>query len=270
MGRVKPLLVAFLFYYVLSALKALVVGVLQDDVVGAVRVCLSGDLADGPIWFLLALAEVCLFVKVLFWLVRNDALRLLMSVVIFAVVCRLGASVSFNPLFFFQAMAMQFFYVCGYFMYNKTFRGGGIYHIISNLKEPYAAVAMFLFLLSLVVSRSDVDVFLLRFGNPLDLVVSGFAGTLLVLMFCNVMRKKVGWLASVGKYSLHIMGLHKLLISPLYSYVFIPMAGLLDSGVSGEAVFGNQALALGSALFVTAVSYYWGVFITRHCRLFRG
>lgn len=89
-------------------------------------------------------------------------------------------------------------------------------------------------------------------GNPFWFVLFAFIGTFMVVLLVNVADPWCGWLAFVGRYSLHIMLIHMLIIKS----VKVVMSGVLGTPmlvIDNDVGLGLIVLGVSSACMVPAV-----------------
>lgn len=115
------------------------------------------------------------------------------------------------------------FFLFGYIAYN-FFKNKELNLIskISSLKVINKITIIIICFLVICFLKGHNDVFLLTIENPVSFIITSILGTTLILFISTLVKGKLRlFLELCGKNSLHIMGLHKMLISPLYSYFFI-------------------------------------------------
>ena len=69
--------------------------------------------------------------------------------------------------------------------------------------------------------------------------------------------------SSLGRLSLHIMGFHKLLISPLYAYCIIPIIHQWNNNISVQIIFENQLITYIVLIIIMFFSYIWGELVVK-------
>lgn len=89
-------------------------------------------------------------------------------------------------------------------------------------------------------------------GNPFWFLLFAFTGTFMVVLLVNVADPWCGWLAFVGRYSLHIMLIHMLIIKS----VKVVMSGVLGTSmqvIDNDVGLGLIVLGVSSVCMVPAV-----------------
>ncbi len=165
----------------------------------------DGHLVNTPVWFVVALLCTLLIGQVLNQFVASKAQRLALALAIAALGQWVGSQVKL-PFSLAPAMLGLVFFQVGFHLKSRVF---------ALKTEPKKL--WFVLIAGLIVSLfSQVNGFVAQatpaVGHLGWFLLFGFAGTFATLALVQLIEPCAGWLAFLGRYSLHIMLIHFLII----------------------------------------------------------
>ena len=205
----------------------------------------DGHLVNTPVWFVVALLCTLLMGQALNQLVASKALRLPIALSIAALGQWVGGEVKL-PFSLAPAMLGLVFFQVGFHLKPLVF---------ALKAEPKKL--WFVLIAGLIVSLfSQVNGFVAQatpaVGHLGWFLLFGFAGTFATLAFVQLIEPYAGWLAFLGRYSLHIMLIHFLIIKSV-KVVLTTLAHVDMATIDSSTFYGAQVLAATAILLVPAV-----------------
>lgn len=262
--RSRLLLSSYLFYYVVALIKSLLLAFITQKPFSIETI--NPELINGPIWFIMALLIATIIIWLLHKLIKNEYLVSGLSFFLYWIGYLVNREQIILPFYLTQALLMQFFYQIGYLIFNiKVHNDSSIfkYIIYANITKKLCYTLISIFIIYYLNPHSDI--FLLNVNSPLNLILTSIAGTTIILCISSF---NCGYISTIfnnlGKLSLHIMGFHKLLISPLYSYCIIPIIYQLNKNISTQMIFHNQLITYIALIIIIYISYIWGKLVTKN------
>lgn len=262
--RSRLLLLSYTFYYLIALIKSLCLTFIHKNRPNIDTI--NPELINGPIWFIITLLSVTIIIWAFHRLTHSKYIISGLSFSLFWIGYIINKEQIILPLYLTQALLMQFFYYIGYLIFNLQIHNNtSIFAHITN-SSPIRKIC-YIFISSLIIYylNPHADVFLLHINFPVNLILTSLSGTTIILCISTF---RLGFISTIfsdlGKLSLHVMGFHKLIISPLYFYIIIPIICQLNKNISIELVFKNQLITYIALIIILLLSYIWGKIITRN------
>lgn len=258
--RMRVLFQAYIFYYIIGVIKYVTVLLIKHETIDSVIVEFNPEYINGPIWFIMSLIITTIFSYCILKILKNKFIVLILSLIIYFIGIYLIKQDVILPLYIGQSLLMQLFYLIGYFIYDSFINNG--LNIISWIKKVDVKAKIITIIFSLIIVyflQKPNDVFLLNIVNPYYFIITSIFGTIAIIFTSTIKNIRLqSLLAFCGKNSLHIMGIHKLLISPLYSYVYPPFF----KNIAYNEMFNNTTLTIITFLIIMILSLIWSRIIS--------
>ena len=205
----------------------------------------DGHLVNTPVWFVVALLCTLLIGQVLNQFVASKAQRLVLALAIAALGQWVGSQVKL-PFSLAPAMLGLVFFQVGFHLKSRVFA------LKSEPKKLW-----FVLIAGLIVSLfSQVNGFVAQatpaVGHLGWFLLFGFAGTFATLALVQLIEPCAGWLAFLGRYSLHIMLIHFLIIKSV-KVVLTTLAHVDMATIDSSTFYGALVLAATAILLVPTV-----------------
>ena len=205
----------------------------------------DGHLVNTPVWFVVALLCTLLIGQVLNQFVAPKALRLALALAIAALGQWVGSQVKL-PFSLAPAMLGLVFFQAGFHLKAWIF----------DLKADPKRLWLVLIIGLIISLFSQVNGFVAQatpaVGHFGWFLLFGFAGTFATLALVQLIEPHAGWLAFLGRYSLHIMLIHFLIIKSV-KVVLTTLAHVDMATIDSSTFYGAQVLAATAILLVPAV-----------------
>ena len=205
----------------------------------------DGHLVNTPVWFVVALLCTLLIGQALNQFVASKALRLPLALVIAAAGHWVGGQVKL-PFSLAPAMLGLVFFQAGFQL------KGMVFGLKAEPKKLWLVLVV-----SLAVSLfSQVNGFVAQatpaVGHLGWFLLFGFAGTFATLALVQLIEPCAGWLAFLGRYSLHIMLIHFLIIKSV-KVALTTLAHIDMATIDSSTFYGGLVLAATAILLVPTV-----------------
>lgn len=255
--RSRILLCSYLFYYVTALIKSLLLVLVLRKTLSIETI--NPELINGPIWFIMALLWVTVIIWSLHKLIHNEYIVSAMSFSLFWIGYFISKVQITLPLYLTQALLMQLFYQIGYLAFNfQVHQEMSIFKYIVTSCLTKKICYILIAIIVIYYLNPHADIFLLKVDFPFNLILTSIAGTTALLCISTFNWGIISnMFNSLGKLSLHIMGFHKLLISPLYTYCMIPILHRFNN-MSEQTIFDNQIITYTALIIIMYISYVWG------------
>lgn len=264
-AKIKRLLIPFFIYWLFSITASEGFGILQT------KSLIIPDMHIGSIWFLISLWNMYVihyFVSKLSCIWGGIS-----SIISLGIAYYLVANNVDLPLYLTQTfMAYPFFILGSFFYKNKVFSVNGVrnscYEVLQSRK-----VACTLFIIALLFMSlypfEQLDIKELELPNVFSLLIGAFSGIFMIIIvsgfifevrFMAFIRKA---LSELGKYSIHILGLHVVVLTLAY-YIVTPLIIRIEKILmlpvqTGEDIkFNSPYLAIFMAVWISYISMKMG------------
>jgi acyltransferase len=207
----------------------------------------DGHLVNTPVWFVVALFCTLLLGQAINRNGVPGTMRLVAAVAIAGLGYWVGGQIKL-PFSLAPAMLGLAFFQAGVQLKGTVF----------TLKERPQRLWTILLVCLLISSFSQVNGFVAQatpaVGHFGWFLLFGFAGTFATLAFAQLIEPRADWLAFLGRYSLHIMLIHFLIIKSvkvlLTMVTHVDMASIDNSTLDGALVLAATAILLIPAVYV--------------------
>ena len=226
--KINKLLIPFLFFYLTcsvflpNVLYVFGYSVRNIDNIGWLNSLLAvvsptqRSFSNGPIWFL-----ICLFIiNIIFYLCQilvrkttaNDYILLVLSFFIGYIGYYLGKNSIQLPLYIDTALSSLPFYVCGYYLKNKTDI------LLPNHLDKYLPLlaVLCLFVTTLIATPTNFQYNV--FENFYSLYLGGILGTLFIIFISKII-KSLPLISYWGRYSIIVLCTHQMVIQFILLFI---------------------------------------------------
>lgn len=261
--KCKLLLLSYAFYYVTALIKSILLVFITQK---PFSIEINPEKINGPIWFIMALLWVIIIIWLLHKLIHDDYIVSGVSLFLFLIGYLINKAQITLPLYFTQALLMQLFYQIGYLSFNFQMHNEvSIFKYIINSSLTKKTCYILISVIIIYYLNPHSDIFLLKVESPFYLILTSIVGTTAILCISSFNWGYISTMFnSLGRLSLHIMGFHKLLISPLYAYCMIPIVHRLNNNMSEQMIFENQLVTCIALIIIMLLSYAWGKLVIKN------
>lgn len=217
------------------------------------------QLADVPLWFLLALFWVSLIVYILEKYVNKTWVKISLFILVVGVGHLLSIFNINLPFFLSQALVSSIFYEIGHLLYKNN--------IVDQINNLWFGGFLFIGLIIGIFFDVHTDISDLNINvNYILFFLPAICGSLLVIALSKYLEsyKGVTFLAYVGRYSLMIMCIHL----PLYYLSFTPLFYLYHhilgiKNITFEQLVPNMAYGLFRTIIFGSLSLLFGIYLKK-------
>lgn len=209
----KSLILPFLIYYFASYILFYLTIWIKPDILGEnhsfsiIDIFRQRNLFNGPLWFLLSLAEVELLFFIVWKSVKNEVQRFCLILLITILGFVLSEFEIFVPLWLDTTMVASLFFYFGILISRSGF-------LTDNVKPTYLIFAGLFCYMIFLLFPVKIQMSTNQYSNVYLTVISGMAVVALILFTCKLIKKlpPINW---IGTNSLVILCTHHLIYRPV-------------------------------------------------------